>query len=715
MGSVLYDCEPVFRAAVDACSETAHELGMEDEFGFSLVEAFQGAATSEGQDVRAARWLELVCLGVIQIALCDLWSSVGVKPDATLSISLGDMVAPYASGALSRKDVVAVLYAANRVCTQQTCDGMLLQLAADPRTARDLCGTAPARLDFLGATGPTRSLVFTSLQDAEENDVYLQGNSVVIQRYASTFAYHSSRSAFDLSSLERDLSDLSPQPPGIPMFSAIAGGDIAADASFDAMYWHWMVRRPFWYGDAVVAALQGEPAVVVNIGADPSTALWIRDTADQLGLDPPIFDSIRSDGELETWAQTRAVLARLGSLRGRRPSPAPPSTAGAPDPVTLDLAGPEVVRDPFTSLALLRSVGAVHHLPRHDAWLVVGYEEVRAALERPDLFSSRLLGGLDPLVLGADPPDHTTARRALALRFGPAALADLGFLITEASHATLERLVGADEFDVVADFARPLGELVAARLIGLDDDQLARIRTAIGDPERDSDELVARVDRAFSQVLADPQPVDRLLWVAATTTTKRLIVTAVLLLIRDLNLRSHIREDHGLLPALVDEVARLHPPELMLSRVTIAEAALGGVAIPAGSVVRLSLAAANRDPKHFPEPDRLVLGRTTGHLAFGSGPHRCLGTGLARMQARSALSALLERMPGFRGTQPEGALRWIRSTTTHGVEQLVISPNVYASTGRSLLRDKSEESALTQKAVVSSADPQRIRSRNPPP
>jgi cytochrome P450 len=673
MGQALYAAEPVFRATVDACDAVARELGV------PIAEAFRDGVDAP-EDSRDARRSELLRLGVIQLALCDLWAAAGIEPDATLSVSLGEVPACYPSGVLTRDEVVALLCVGGRVSAHQVGEGFLLTLDADAPTVLKLCRAAPRRLDFVGTTGPARSIAYTTVEDVEQNGAFLAGRGLEAGRVPTAWAFHTRRWAPELRNVEDELAHLRPQRARIPVFSAMGGRDIAPDATFDLAHWHWLQTHPFWYAEATADALRHGPALIINIAAHPVSTPWISRTASHLGVDPVIVDSMRKDHETEAWREARATLARArvgARARARRQTENGGALAPGPrgvDAADLDLASPEVVRDPFPYLEALQRDGPVHRLPRHEAWLVVGDREVREALGHPEQFSSVVMAALDPGVIGADPPAHTGARLALSSRFAPAVLADLGALSAEAADASLASLAGVAELDVVGDFAAPLGERIAGRLLGLDEERAARVRASVGDAERGTPELVPLVARALAEVLPDPSSLDRLVWIAATTTTKRVITAAVMLLLDDPALRSRITADPTLLPALIEETGRLHPPELLVPRLTTVEVTLGGARIPRGAFVQLSIGAANRDPARFPEPERVDLARRTAHLAFGDGPHRCAGRRLARIEARAALAALLERMPDFYAPQPACTRRWIPSAGTHGVEQLVIAP-----------------------------------------
>jgi cytochrome P450 len=116
---------------------------------------------------------------------------------------------------------------------------------------------------------------------------------------------------------------------------------------------------------------------------------------------------------------------------------------------------------------------------------------------------------------------------------------------------------------------------------------------------------------------------------------------------------ARLREDPGLLPTAVEEFLRYQSPNQLGNRRVVAEAQVGGVTLPAGTLVTLGIGAANRDPGQFPEPDRLDVGRTPNrHLAFITGIHACAGMWLARMEGRVAIGRLVARFASLRAAGP---------------------------------------------------------------
>ncbi|MFE7124751.1 cytochrome P450 [Streptomyces sp. NPDC057617] len=156
--------------------------------------------------------------------------------------------------------------------------------------------------------------------------------------------------------------------------------------------------------------------------------------------------------------------------------------------------------------------------------------------------------------------------------------------------------------------------------------------------------------------------------------TVQLIGNATLALLRHPDQLAALRADPGRTAAAVEELVRYDGPALLaIRRFPVEDLVIGGVTVPAGETVLLSLASANRDPHRFPDADRLDLGRdTSGHLALGHGIHYCLGAPLARLETEIALTALLERFPRLALGVPYEELRRRPSTRARGLIALPV-------------------------------------------
>jgi cytochrome P450 len=331
-----------------------------------------------------------------------------------------------------------------------------------------------------------------------------------------------------------------------------------------------------------------------------------------------------------------------------------------------DLDAPAALIDPFPVYAALRRRGPVHHLSHHQFWLVVGYDAVKEAFEHPDVFSNAPYEEIDRILLAADAPCHGPVRRLVSRYFSADALDRL----TSVAARTAASLV-APEFDAVEGYGLPISRAVAAELIGFDDEAVAEIQHAAEQAPTRADGLavlIATLDRVAARAALFPElvgdedgrvPEDaarsliRLLWLAATTTTERVITRAVLRLAQHDDIRAAVSADRALIVPFIEEVMRLHPPEHMVPRRTTAAVELGGMTIPAEAEVRLCVSAANRDPARFDDPDALRLDRPSKlHFAFGAGIHRCLGAPLTRRIVGASLAALLDAAPDFAVLEP---------------------------------------------------------------
>jgi cytochrome P450 len=259
--------------------------------------------------------------------------------------------------------------------------------------------------------------------------------------------------------------------------------------------------------------------------------------------------------------------------------------------------------------------------------------------------------------------------------------------------------------EVVRDLARPLPATVIAELLGVPERDRERFPhwsadlAELLDPLSGHDGIepakraTAAVAACFRELLAerrrDPRddllsamiaaeaegekPLDEsellalcaLLLAAGSETTVNLIGSAVLLLLRHPDERKRLQDDLSLLPSAVEECLRFEPPVQLTDRAVVEPCELGGVALKPGDIVAAVIAAANRDPGRFHDPERFDVSRQDErHLSFGLGGHYCLGASLARLEAEIALGGLLRRFPDFRGDpEPPG---WRRSAVLRG-------------------------------------------------
>jgi cytochrome P450 len=374
--------------------------------------------------------------------------------------------------------------------------------------------------------------------------------------------------------------------------------------------------------------------------------------------------------------------------------------------------------DPGPSWARLRDEAPLTRVrtPAGDVvWLVTRYDDVRTVLTDPRFSRAGTVAPGAPRVAVSsplpgtlpttDPPEHTRLRRLVSAAFAYRRVETYRPWIRELAGELADGLgAGGAPADLRAALALPLPIRVICRLLGVpysDRDRFRewtelaysmvpaeadRVRAAMAALTRYLAGLVAAKradpgDDILSELVADPAgpSSDELtafglnLLVAGHETSANQITGFVATLLRDPALWDRLVAEPDLVPTAVEELLRhTRLSETGQLRVAVEDVALAGGTVRAGEGVLAAIASANRDPRAFDRPDEVVLDREPGrHLAFGVGPHFCLGAHLARVELAEALSALLTRYPTLRLAVPADALAW-RRVLVSGVDALPV-------------------------------------------
>lgn len=369
----------------------------------------------------------------------------------------------------------------------------------------------------------------------------------------------------------------------------------------------------------------------------------------------------------------------------------------------INIMTPAFRADPYSRYAELRLRAPVCQVDPGGLFAVSRYSDVVTVLKNPDRFSSRGFKmawqppwvGHNPLansILAMDGPDHTRLRGLVARAFNAPAIARL----EAQARALSERLVGqlanaGGDVDFVSAVAAPIPAFVICELIGLDHaleprfqawtDDLLSVTPEPQGPEHEarvlgtikeltghlaevvearrrapSDDLVSELVRASvgGDAMTERAIVDLLVSVlgGGLETTAHLISNSMLFLADHPDVFERLRASRELLPKFIEEMNRYDGATQAVPRVTLEDVELGGVRIPAMSLVLALVGSANRDEQQFADPDRFDMSRGQPGLGFGHGVHYCVGAALARMETRVALDTVLskvrsvERVPG---------------------------------------------------------------------
>jgi cytochrome P450 len=402
----------------------------------------------------------------------------------------------------------------------------------------------------------------------------------------------------------------------------------------------------------------------------------------------------------------------------------------------VDLVAPEHVQDPFALYRRLRDVGPVVWLPEHRAWFLSTYEGVHAAFrDTRTLTSDRLtplwdrLGDDRRAVLGQtfellrgwmvfhDPPDHERLRDPLRRAFTPKRVEDLRPHVEALVDSLLDGLADAGEGDLLDHFAFPLPAIVIAELLGVppsdrDDfrhwsNQLAAVvfgasnradqaATAAAGAERFADYFgwlirkytdepednlvsaliaVTREDGSGGLTPSELVGACTLLLFGGHETTTNLIANSAHSLLTNPSAHAWLRAHPEHIVAAMEELHRYDGSTKVMVRIVQEPHERGGQPLEPGQTVFLGVAAANRDPAMFPDPDRLWLERPDSHkhVGFGYGLHFCLGAPLARLESTIAVGRLVQRFPDLRLDVDPGDLQWGATILGRGLQALPVA------------------------------------------
>jgi cytochrome P450 len=395
-----------------------------------------------------------------------------------------------------------------------------------------------------------------------------------------------------------------------------------------------------------------------------------------------------------------------------------------------DLLSRVFTSDPYPVYREMRAQSPAHKVVvktltvELNAWVVTRYDDARALLADGRL--SKDAAGLPRIVelnkahdgqvqlanfksmLFSDPPDHTRLRRIMGGAFTMRRVQRLRPWIEQATERLLDRIVPGEAVDLVEALTMPLPISVIGALLGIPEERHEDFRTWNATlTSLDADmaqkarahvaasaylaELIARKraepgDDLISALVTTPPGDDRplddgellatvfLVMNAGYETTASMLGNSIHALLTDPGQQAALRADPGKVPAAVEEFLRHESPlNLATVRYTLEPVSLVGVVIPADELVFISLAAANRDPGRFADPDRADLTRAdNGHLAFGHGIHHCLGAPLARLEGDIVLRRLLERFPHWRLATDGTELTWRNSMQFRSLERLPV-------------------------------------------
>jgi len=391
------------------------------------------------------------------------------------------------------------------------------------------------------------------------------------------------------------------------------------------------------------------------------------------------------------------------------------------------LLEPAVLANPYPLYHKLRSEDPVHWDRFLHTWVVTRYPDVLNVLHSfsadrtptPEQLTAMGLSALNPIakvmvkqMLFMDAPAHTRLRGLASAAFTPGKVEALRGHIQEIANDLLDRVQTRGRMDIISDFAAPLPAIVTAEMIGVPTEDHADLKKWSADfaemlgnfqhnPDRiprvleSTNNLTTYFEAAISKTRQHPREGliqsfmtaevdgDRLTdeeivansivtMVGGQETTTNLIGNGLLTLMRNPEQLAQLRDNPSLIPSAVEELLRYESPSQHTGRIAREDVQMGDKQIRKGQAVMAIMAAANRDPERFPDPDRLILDRSDNkHLAFGWSSHFCFGAPLARMEGQIAFETILRRLPNLQAVP--GPLTWRNNSGLRGLTALPVT------------------------------------------
>jgi cytochrome P450 len=392
------------------------------------------------------------------------------------------------------------------------------------------------------------------------------------------------------------------------------------------------------------------------------------------------------------------------------------------------LLEPEVISNPYPLYQRLRTEDPVHWDRFLHTWVVTRYPDVLNVLHSfsadrtptPAQLTAMGLSGLNPIaevmvkqMLFMDAPAHTRLRGLASAAFTPRRIELLRGHIQEIIDGLLDKVQARGQMDMIEDFAAPMPAIVTAEMLGVPTEDhtdlkkwSATFAEMLGNLQHNPDVIPAVLEstnklttyfqdaidkarqhpregliQAFMNAeiegdrLSDEEIVANCIitMVGGQETTTNLIGNGLLTLLRNPEQLTQLRDDSSLIPSAVEELLRYESPSQHTGRIAREDVQIGDRQIRKGQSVVAIMAAANRDPDRFPDPDRLILDRSDNkHLAFGWSSHFCFGAPLARMEGQIAFETILRRLPNLEAA-PGPPLTWRNNSGLRGLTALPVT------------------------------------------
>lgn len=661
IGRELYHDNEGFRETIQLCNTYLTEMG-----GSEILSYFEEPVnTSYFEDES-----KFTCITAIQLATVKKYNDSGIYPNAVMGVSMGELGAAYAAGALTIQEAMSASLGYFTLFKHLEMDYSFIFLNLDYSAAVEFCGNSPVWTEIIFEDSPGAVLITCHKDDLKqlEEQFVAEGLTFKLVTQKFYYPYHSSK----IKALETMLKSfhqiIEPKPLKCDYYSPTLGRIIPKNSILATDYWYNLVCGPVLFYTSLKSVIADGYKLLLQIGppaisdrqltyAAPALQIQLLNTYQTDSNEIEYDQSINNKLTARTFYKTGVTHDEITTLNEfKRKFNVSDATSTAP-------------------FKYLRNNGAIHYLPVNHSWIVLNYDDIERVLRDPQIFSSALLKEYDPILLGADPAQHKIIRTLLQPLFSPAVISELSEFTTITAGKLLDELCQQDSFDFVKDYSDRLSLLVLCNFFGLSAIDAGRMLDYTGKDYHNMlywqrleeffrnefttcqltkedclwgklRDLVQRDEFSFDDAIS----LLRIVWTAGMATTSALISTSVNITLNEAKLALQIATDEKLVSKFIEECLRMQTPLSAIYRITTEAVELCGQQLPANTTVMLHLASGMSDPAHYTNPAEFSVTRPAKrHLAFGTGIHQCIGMGIARAEARSALQVVLTKLINLQG------------------------------------------------------------------
>jgi cytochrome P450 len=581
-----------------------------------------------------------------------------------MGVSLGETGAAFAAGALSLKEALLLSLSYVSIHKLVKVEYVILYLKLDLESAKLLCLNSPVWAEVIYEDDADSSLLTCHKDDLQGLEQYLNAQQLHFKKVSkkNLWPYHSTKMIATKKMVLKSNKEIVAKPLKCDFYSPTLGRVIPKNGIISPDYWLELPCGPVLVHRTLKAAIVEGYKLFFQVG--PPALSGRQFTASSAANIKVLNSSESNSEEITHFVNTKNAIA---SIKLQPTSVLKTEEEFFEEYKTnfnVNIGAPQIAYE------YLRKFGPIHYLPQHQAWIVLNYDDIELVLKEPALYSSKLLREYDPILLGADPEIHKVIRTLLQPLFSPAVINEMAQFTSMIAEQMLNELCEQDEFDFVKDYSDPLSLLVLCNFFGLSSEDANRMLDYTGKNYHDP-LYWQRLEEFFKEqfniceltkedclwgklrnlvaldqfTFPDAISLLRIVWTAGMATTSALISTSINISLKNTGTAEHISTDEKLISKFIEECLRLQTPLSGIYRITTAPVILSGKELPINTVVLLHLKSGMTDPNHYSDGMEFSIARPAKrHLAFGTGIHQCIGMGIARAEARSALQVVLTKL-----------------------------------------------------------------------